>query len=235
MTDITKRKEQPRNLHLHYHYYRNQNKPLAGDAGVEAPDVCAAHDVAESMVDAQMGKGGPAVVGTAGGKDPLAASRPSVSSPAIGNPVASPDFNAMRLSEPLTAGHAATSVYDHGVGAGRNPGVAVHHLDLQQSSPVVRSLTTVSSHNGDDDHHDRAITHPTGSVNVNRLDFAGQAGRFGGLNLPAGNPGHPADHQHRESATADNGSHSLNHPQSNYMPSMKSSLDIMRETMRKMG
>ena len=250
--DINKgSKRQPRNLHLHYHYYRNQNKPLAGDAGLEAPGGGASMGPAEQNASlsanecmdsdqANKNASNVSVIGTGHG-DPRSASRPAVTSPAIGNPVASPDFNRMRLSEPLAAGHAAYSNQDHGVGAGRNPDLAVgvNGRNIQQGRTESYRTDHLTTVNGDVNAGDtsRNVTYMQGRVSVQHLDLAGAAGRFDGMQDVSHSPQRPDWHQERTSATPDNGSHSLNHPQSTYMQSMKSQspVDVMRALQQRMG
>lgn len=196
-----------------------------------------AHECAEAMVDAQMGKNAPgssaAFVGTPG-PDAGATGTPVVHGSRFSDFFDVPQEHS-RLSEPLTQGRAATSVYDHGVGAGRNPGLAVDHIDLtHQSSPVVSGVRfTTGSHNGDNEFGDRNITHPTGSVTTTGFNAAGESGSFTGMRLPMGLPARMGDHISRDSATPSNGGHSLGNPTSNAVKS--SPLDIMRATMRKIG
>lgn len=135
----------------------------------------------------------------------------------IGNPHQGSDHNANRVSEPLTAGHQAPSTGDHGVGAGRNQDLAAHFLDLRQSATTYTPLAMLRSVNGDDQNHDRNITHSTGTVNVGRLD-ASAAAPYGGP-MPSGHPSmHGADHIARNSPIAPNGSHSLRDPLSHAAP-----------------
>ena len=56
----------------------------------------------------------------------------------LGDPFPPQQYADRRVSEPLTAGHQAPSSSDHGVGQGRNPGLAAHHPNLRQGSTDVR-------------------------------------------------------------------------------------------------
>jgi hypothetical protein len=129
---------------------------------------------------------------------------------ATGNPVdhvhsATGNYNADRLSEPLTAGHAAPSTGDHGVGQGRNPEIAAHHPDLRQQTTTVFPWQTLRSVNGDNQFGDRDITHPRGTAVVQQLQVP-HPDQF--TSQPSGNPNVRADHvTARNSATPSNGTH----------------------------
>jgi len=148
-----------------------------------------------------------------------------------GNPHQGSDYNADRVSEPLTAGQQAPSTGDHGVGAGRNPEIAAHHLDLRQSVVRYTPLGTLTTHN-DPGNGDRGIIYPPGTVAVSRLDAAAAAGASGPL-LPSGHPSmHGSDHIARNSATPQNGTHSLANPTSHAAPmAVKSQFELVREAM----
>ena len=215
MADLNKGKgkqSSPVNLHLHYHYDSAENR-AAGPAAPVSPH----QDEAEAMVDAQMDK---AIAAT------------------TGNPYGE-DYGAMRVSEPLAAGRAASSTGDHGVGQGRNADLAVGITgrDIKQGrtqSYRQESLSTVNGEATTDPSRD--ITYTPGRVNVQRLDLAGAAGRFGGMQPVNPSLNRPGYHQHRDSATPDNGSHDLGTPQSTYVSSMKSEsrLDLMKALQRRM-
>jgi hypothetical protein len=163
-----------------------------------------------------------------------------------GNPVAnvhSPtgSYAEDRVSEPLSAGHAAYSPEDHGVGAGRLADIAIGHpgRNLRQSSTQVSPLAVLSTVNGDNEHHDRDITHAPGSATVARFNAAGEAGSYGGMQMPGGNPLRPDWHQHRDSAVPANpgvpsGQMAAQVPARQSMKS-ESPLDIMKATMRVYG
>jgi hypothetical protein len=80
-----------------------------------------------------------------------------------------------RLSEPLTAGHQAPSTGDHGVGAGRPPGIAVGHLDLRQSRVTVTPLATLSTAEGRGA-ADGSLGFEHGQAQLSRFDAAGATG-----------------------------------------------------------
>jgi hypothetical protein len=126
---------------------------------------------------------------------------------AAGNPVDAPDYNADRLSEPLTAGHAAPSTGDHGVGQGRNPEIAAHHPDLNQQTTTVFPWQTLRSFNGDNQFGDRDIVRPPGRAVVQQLQVR-HPDQF--TSQPSGNPNVRADHvTARNSATPPNGTHTV--------------------------
>jgi hypothetical protein len=135
----------------------------------------------------------------------------------MGNAMPSPYGRSVtdRTSPPIEAGHAACSTGDHGAVDPMNvPGaraLAMGHPNMRFSTTVAAPLATMRSVNGDNEFHDRDITHPTGTVNLSRLDLAGASG----LSSASGNPAARwGDHQSRESATPPNGTHSLANPTS---------------------
>jgi hypothetical protein len=148
-------------------------------------------------------------------------------SPANGNPYGE-DYSADRLSEPLTAGHAAPSAGDHGVGQGRNPEIAAHHPSLNQQSRTVLPWQTLRSVNGDNQFGDRDITHPRGTAVVQQLQVQ-HPDQF--TSQPSGNPNvRAADHSARNSATPSNGTHvASGNVTSNAVKS--SALDIMKAAL----
>jgi hypothetical protein len=152
---------------------------------------------------------------------------------ATGNPVdhvhsATGNYNADRLSEPLTAGHAAPSTGDHGVGQGRNPEIAAHHPSLNQQSRTVLPWQVLRSVNGDNQFGDRDITHPRGTAVVQQLQVQ-HPDQF--TSDPSGNPNvRAADHSARNSATPSNGTHvASGNVTSNAVKS--SALDIMKAAL----
>lgn len=193
----------------------------------------------QDVMAADTAKGIPAVIGT--GRDASAAGLPvTPRPPEMSSSRGDDNYAGMRLSESrATPAHAATSTGDHSPGSGRNPGVAVHHLDLRQSTTGVSALTTLSTVNGDNgagDAGDRDIIFANGTANVSRFNAAGEAGSFGGMQMPGGNPSRPADHQSRGSATPANGSHGLGNACSTAPMSCKDSpLDIMKASMRRLA
>lgn len=113
-----------------------------------------------------------------------------------------------RVSEPLTAGRAATARDDHGVGQGRNTGIAWAHQDLGQSNPnsfnALANLQTVNAEgNGD-----RGITWHAGEAALRMFDARGAAGRYVGMNPVNPSPARPDWHIAQGSAVPPNGSHS---------------------------
>jgi len=151
----------------------------------------------------------------------------------LGDPYPVQEYASRRVSEPLTAGRGATATDDHGVGQGRNPGLAAHHGDLRQSSPAafdaVSRLMTVF---GDNAYGDRDITMTTGQVALSMFNAAGRAGTYDGMGPAARTPVRPADHIAQGSATPPNGGHGLADPQSHAV-AMKASdrREIMRRHM----
>lgn len=151
---------------------------------------------------------------------------------AYGNPAAVRDYNADRVSEPLTAGHAAPSTGDHGVGAGRNPEIAAHHPSLRQGgSTTFPLLNNVQLAHGNTFFGQVGFSEPA-RVNVTRLDTGGHDTQF--TSQPGGNPASRAgDHQHRDSATPPNGTHTPGNPCRPPTQAMKSgdALDIMKKAL----
>ena len=144
--------------------------------------------------------------------DPLESSEKSIFNHV--DPYTGAEHASNRVSAPLDdLGHASPSTGDHGVGQGRSSFIAAHHPDLRQSSTsfddVLARLRTV---NGDNANGDRDITHTPGEVALRMFDAAGQAGHYHGMGPVNPSPERPDWHQHRDSATPPNGSHSLADP-----------------------
>lgn len=167
------------------------------------------HEVAEAALASKAAPGSSAaVVGT--GTDTGAAGAPVVHGNAITDMFSQTGSYARRTSESRVTGQAATSTGDHNPGTGRNPGVAVAHLDLRQNTGrVTGASVNLRSYNGDNRFGDKDLTRPTGSATVTHFDAARESGSFTGARLPNGLPSSPGSHIARDSATAPNGGHSL--------------------------
>lgn len=153
-----------------------------------------------------------------------------------GNP-----FNAAvapddRLSEPITAGHAAISTGDYGAGAGRSRELAYRHPDLRQSNTSFNEvIARLHTERGDRSAAEIGLAGFAyqGTATVHHLDAAGEAGSYIGMRGVNPSPARPDYHQARGSATPATPGHSLDNPISRPKQSMKSSpLDIMKSTMR---
>lgn len=191
------------------HFYENMNKPSRSRSETLAE---LRHDEAEECVS------------------------PDVDKSTVGNPYAPRNYSADRLSEPVTAGHAASSTGNHNIGAGRNAEIAAHHPSLQQQAVTSTPLASIRSVNGDNQFGDRSITHETGSVNVARLDLASAAGARGPL-LPSGHPSmHGNDHQSRGSATPPTPGHPLGDPTSHAVKGAslggRAAMELLRQNAR---
>ena len=164
--------------------------------------------------------------------DGLAPARAVADKGTMGNPVPVRHYDYDRLSEPLTHGHQdpSPSGGDHGLGAGRPHELAAHFVNLQQSSPLVTPLATLTTRN-DPGNGDRDLIYHPGTAAVSRLD-ASAAAPYGGP-VPSGNPAmRRMDHQSRGSAIPPNGTHTLSDPASHAAPmAAKSRVEIVREAM----
>ena len=116
-----------------------------------------------------------------------------------------------RVSEPVTEGHQASSTGDHGVGMSRSDHIAWDHPDLRQHSTTIEPFAELHTVNGVTI---GSLAFQSGRVNVSRLDAYNSAGAPQFREQPSGNPVRPDYHQHRDSATPPNGSHSLANPTS---------------------
>jgi hypothetical protein len=147
----------------------------------------------------------------------------------IGNPVDPPHGHSSfdRTSAPVTAGHAAYSTGDHGVGQGRSPGLAVGHLDLRQSTTSVVPLCSLETAEAMDGTGAYSPFAP-GRVAVSRFDAAAASG------LP-GPPANPADrlppHIAPQNTTGPDGGHSLGDPSSHLGMRNSDAVRVMREAM----
>jgi hypothetical protein len=157
---------------------------------------------------------------------------------ATGNPVApvgGQSYSEARVSAPLTAGRAAPSTGDHGVGAGRRAEIAVGHDTMRQHQAptgfdqVLSRLRTVA---GDNAYGDKDITYMPGEVALRMFDAAGQAGNYHGMQQVNPSPQRPDWHQSRGSATMPNGSHGLSNPGSHAAPAAVKASDA-REILRR--
>jgi hypothetical protein len=122
--------------------------------------------------------------------------------------------------------------------------VAVGHPDLQQQPATVFQSVLASlranpySYLGQAGFHgtfsgtDSPADAPGNHVQVRGFDAAGSAGGYRGMQpvdiAPRGDDGYS---QHRNSATASNGSHVLSNPTSHAVPGKASRLDIMKEAL----
>jgi hypothetical protein len=154
--------------------------------------------------------------------------------------------SAAEMAAPATAapgGGGSPSVGDYGnqrAGTGRRR-VAVGSRDLQQQPATVFSaiLSTLRSNpysyvgqsgfNGAFSGTDSPVDAPGDQVTVHGYDAAGRTGTYSGMGevdiAPRGDDGY---HQHRDSATAPNGTHSLGNVTST---AVKSRVEIMREAL----
>lgn len=183
-------------------------------SGGGAPTSTPGHEAAEACLDADMDKG------------------------AIGNPVRT-GYQDQRLSEPITAGHAAYSASgDHNLGAGRNPGLAVGQPSLDNQSHLPGNDSTVNLHTvrgdlmGDVAPNLGGFSH-AGNVALQMFDARNGAGSFTGMQRVNPSPARPDYHQ--EHTFPSNGGHSTAGNVASNAVANKSRLDIMRETMRVMN
>jgi hypothetical protein len=124
--------------------------------------------------------------------------------------------------------------------------VAYSHPDLRQSDAdfgtVIENIRTLRTARGNvvdlgiPDNTSGGFSHPD-EVAIRLYDAAQHAGSFRGMQDVEVDPLRPADHQHRDSATAPNGTHDYSSQQaacSTPRTSMNASdrLAIMKETMR---
>lgn len=146
------------------------------------------------------------------------------------------NFNDARTSQPITEGHASPSSGDHGVGQGRNPGLACDHPDLRQSNvsfaSVLANLRTVRGNVVDLDVSDQTaggFSH-AGQVALAGFDAANQAGSYDGMSYVGHSPRRPDYHPSQQSATNPNGGHSLGNVESNAVKS-SDKLAIMKKAL----
>jgi hypothetical protein len=238
MPDIGKgRKKSPREV-IHYNVdcgHINDHLPMEPDVSQLSPAVKAAPGSRYSVVGTGTDSRAAGRQGDSRAGQMHIPTRGSVSQTGANGT----DFNRERLSEPISEGHAAYSTADHGVGAGRNPGLAYDHPNLRQSSTDIKPFANVTA-NGNQYVGQVAFGGMEGptQVSVARLDMWN--GTQHGLREPVSpHPGsaQAAGHPSRNSATRPNGSHSTANPVSTPRPAMKGSeaLDIMKRTMRAVG
>jgi len=150
----------------------------------------------------------------------------------LGEPIPHQEYASRRVSEPLTQGHQSPAVDDHGVGQGRNPGLAAHHGDLRQSSPAAfDAVTRLMTVLGDNQYGDRSITMTAGQVGLSMFNAAGQAGTYDGMRPTARTPVRPPDHIAQGSATPPNGTHSVTN--ANRPPTQAMKASEARELVRR--
>lgn len=188
------------------------------------------------------------VVGT--GRDSRASATPgNPSSPAIGNPVIAQDFNALRLSEPLTAGRAAYSTGDHGVGQGRNAALAVgvpgRHVEQGGTGRI--PFASMNAINPNSVNYTGAVAfggigQDPSSVHLDVMPAAERAGLPHGLRAPvSGRPNNAGTTPHMapQSMTPANPSIPSGQMASASRPPMSAKaessigIDIMKATMRR--
>lgn len=197
----------------HMHQHETRHHSTAHPTG--------AHEAAQGYMDTvcddamgNVGKSGTAsvednhgaVVGT--GRDSRASATPGdPGSPAVGAPYSPQNYQSMRLSEPLTAGHAssATGGGDHNLGAGRNPDLAVGISGRNINQSSTNPVTWQSMRTANQDRPDADIIYAPGRVNVQLLDLSGASNAPQFRDPVTGNPAvRGMDHIARDSATPAN-------------------------------
>jgi hypothetical protein len=209
----------------------------AGNTHAFVPGICDRYH--EAVPD--MGKSAEAMAASA-----TTAGRPDVAA-----------FNEARLSEPLGRdhGHQSPSSGDHGAGTGRNdhiacgapgsPGVGPVSVNLNQSGtqvlPFMKRTENPVTFIGESGFHSQfsGTDQPAGAdgglVSASQLDTS-MAGRFQGMQARNPDPGNGSRDYGiaRNSATPASAGNYLRDPESHAV-SNKSKLDVMKDTMRRIG